>query len=121
MEENNPKIDEFEQFLNKKTQVKANTIPFRVHWIKQFLNEYPQVKSLNHSKVEDRQDKWVPRSPALHFGRYRRARPSTNERPRPPASGQTANPPFIGSPLGDFDGSFKIYARGCVSRSKFST
>ncbi|GEM_PF-5867660 len=34
---------------------------------------------------EDSQDKWVPRSPALHFGRYRRARPSTNERPRPPA------------------------------------
>ncbi|GEM_PF-5941736 len=35
--------------------------------------------------LEDRQDKWVPRSPALHLGRYRRARPSTNERPRPPA------------------------------------
>jgi len=35
--------------------------------------------------VEDRRDKWVPRWPALHFGRYRRARPSTNERPRPPA------------------------------------
>jgi|GEM_PF-3626468 len=43
------------------------------------------VLSIIGENYEDRRDKWVPRWPALHFGRYRRARPSTNERPRPPA------------------------------------
>ncbi len=35
--------------------------------------------------AEDRRDKRSARSPALQFGRYRPARPSTNERPAPPA------------------------------------
>ncbi|GEM_PF-3772670 len=53
------------------------------HWHNQMVK--PWIEEREKNDREDRQDKWVPRSPALHLGRYRRARPSTNERPRPPA------------------------------------